>query len=121
MLAVYQTLARIALAEFGDVVARTTLIGGTPASPNKLRLTLSDGSFMDVWLSEDGDYAYHWEQRRQRGTIHRWDNAPHHPHLETFPKHLHAGDENTIVANQLSSVPAEALRQVLTFVRQNLA
>lgn len=24
--------------------------------------------------------------------IKRWDNAPHHPELDTFPHHLHEGD-----------------------------
>jgi len=40
--------------------------------------------------------------------------------IVTFPDHFHSGDENTILASQLNSVPAEALRQVLEFVRQNL-
>jgi len=65
MLAIYQALARIAQEEFGALVARTILIGGTPASPNKLRVTLKDRSFVDIWLSEDGDYAYHKDQPRQ--------------------------------------------------------
>lgn len=64
MLVVYQALARLALHEFKDIVTKTTLVGGTPASPNKLRLTLIDGSFLDIWLSTNGDYYYHWEQRR---------------------------------------------------------
>ena len=120
MLEIYQSLAHIALDEFSDLVTATVFAGGTAASPNKLRLHLQDGSFLDLWISEDGDYAYHLEQRRQRGFIHRWDNAPHHPRVETFPDHFHSVDENTILASQLNSVPAEALRQVLEFVRQNL-
>ncbi|MCI0475903.1 MAG: DUF6516 family protein [Anaerolineales bacterium] len=117
MLAIYQSLVRVASAEFDDVVVGTTLIGGTPANPNKLRLKLRDGSFLDIWLSLDGDYAYHWELRRQRGRLYRWDNAPHYPHVETFPAHFHDGDENTIIASQLSNVPEDALRQVLAFVK----
>ena len=76
MLAIYQALAILALREFSDVVSRTSFVGGTDASPNKLRLTLRDESFLEIWLSSDGDYAYHWEQRRQRGRLFRWDNAP---------------------------------------------
>jgi hypothetical protein len=120
MLVTYQTLARLALDEFKDVVTGTTFIGGTPASPNKLRLTFTDGSFLDVWLSADGDYAYHWEQRRQRGQLFRWDNAPHHPHVGTFPDHFHDGDEGTIVESYLDPAPEAALRQVLDFVRRQL-
>ena len=120
MLAAYQALMRLALDEFKDIITHTIFIGGTPASPNKLRLTLTDGSFLDVWLSADGDYSYHWEQRRQRGRLYRWDNAPHYPHVGTFPAHLHDGDENTIVESHLSPAPADALRQVLDFVRRRL-
>lgn len=120
MLVTYQALARRALDEFKDVVTRTTFVGGTPVSPNKLRLTLIDGSSLDVWLSVDGDYAYHWEQRRQRGRLYRWDNAPHHPRVGTFPDHFHDGDESTIVESYLDSTPEAALRQVLGFVRRQL-
>ena len=60
MLAIYQALASLALREFSDVVSHTGFVGGTEASPNKLRLTLVDGSFLEIWLSADGDYSYHW-------------------------------------------------------------
>ena len=76
MLRLYQALTQLALQEFGVIVSGTSFIGGTPANPNKLRLLLVDGSFVDIWLSSDGDYAYHWEHRRQSGRIYRWDNAP---------------------------------------------
>ncbi len=121
MLNVYQALARLAANEFGDVVSEAQLVGGTPASPNKLRITLTDGSFLDVWLSADGDYAYHWEQRRQQGRLYRWDNAPHYPTINSFPAHLHDGDEDTVVESDLSPAPESALRQVLEFVQRHLS
>lgn len=120
MLAIYQSLARTAEAEFSDVVTGTNYIGGTSSSPNKLRLALSDGSFVDIWLSADGDYAFHWERRRQTGQMYRWDNAPHHPTMSTFPAHFHDGDEATIMESRLSTEPDTALREVLRFVRERL-
>ena len=120
MLAIYKSLSQIASTEFNDLVIETTFIGGTPFNPNKLRMTLMDGSFLDMWLSADGDYSYHWERRRQRGKLYRWDNAPHHPRVATFPHHKHVGDEATIVESHLSSSPETAFRQVLEFVRQHL-
>jgi Family of unknown function (DUF6516) len=117
---IYQALARLAQNEFGDIVTRASYVGGTPASPNKLRLMLTDDSFLDIWLSAEGDYAYHWEQRRQRGRSYRWDNAPHHPHVGTFPAHLHNGDEHTLAESHLSATPEIALRDVLAFIRRNL-
>ena len=118
MLNTYQALARLALDEFKDTVINVTFVGGTSASPNKLRLTLTDGSFLDIWLSAEGDYAYHWEQRRQHGRLYRWDNAPHHPRVGTFPAHFHEGDENTVTESHLSSTPEAAMRQILDFVRK---
>jgi hypothetical protein len=38
------------------------------------------------------DYAYHWQNKEKR-LITRWDNAPHHPEIETFPNHVHEGDD----------------------------
>ena len=36
-------------------------------------------------------YSYHWQD--ENGTLLiRWDNAPHHKHLHTFPHHKHSPD-----------------------------
>jgi hypothetical protein len=36
-------------------------------------------------------YSYHWQTNR--GALRRrWDNAPHHPEIATFPDHQHNGD-----------------------------
>jgi hypothetical protein len=120
MLAVYGQLARLAQAEFGDIVTEVQLLGGTSSSPNKLRLQIKDGSFLDVWLSLDGDYAYHWECRRQRGQTFRWDNAPHHPRLPTFPDHFHEGDDHTVIESSLSRDPETALGEICAYIRHIL-
>ena len=120
MLAIYQTLVDLALADFDDVVTETKFVGGTPSSPNKLRLLIIDRSFLDIWLSADGDYSYHWERRGQTGEIYRWDNAPHHAQVSTFPDHQHRGNEQTIIESNLNSVPELALREILVFVRQEI-
>jgi len=39
------------------------------------------------------NYSYHW-QNNEKKLIKRWDNAPHHSNIETFPHHLH--DKNDI-------------------------
>lgn len=33
-------------------------------------------------------YRYHWQNKNSQ-LIKRWDNAPHHQDIETFPHHLH--------------------------------
>lgn len=35
-------------------------------------------------------YSYHWQTNAGR-LIKRWDNAPHHREIATFPDHLHDG------------------------------
>ena len=38
------------------------------------------------------DYSYHWQDKEKR-LITRWDNAPHHSEIETFPHHVHKGED----------------------------
>ncbi|MCZ7355749.1 MAG: DUF6516 family protein [Candidatus Methanoperedens sp.] len=120
MLLTYKTLEEVARTEFSDIVKDTALIGGRSAQPNKLRIYLTDGSFLDVWLSEEEDYSYHWEQRAVRGLIHRWDNAPDHPEIETFPNHFHDGKENNVLSSRLNADNRVAFKDVLGFIRIKL-
>ena len=117
MLIVYQALITLAQTEFGDIIVQTSFIGGTPTSPNKLRLHFIDRSFLDIWLSADGDYSYHWERRGQTGEIYRWDNAPHHAYINTFPDHFHRGEEQMVVESDLNPTPQLALHTILLFVQ----
>ncbi|MDI6811643.1 MAG: DUF6516 family protein [archaeon] len=59
-------------------------------------IELRDGSELHVFEYVNSrmhkkDYTYHWQDKEQR-LIARWDNAPHHPEIETFPHHLHEGE-----------------------------
>lgn len=40
-------------------------------------------------------YSFHWQDSAGH-LICRWDNAPHHPEVPTFPHHLHGPDEATV-------------------------
>jgi hypothetical protein len=120
MLLTYRLLEQIAKTEFSDIVKNTSLIGGKSAQPNKLRVFLIDGSFLDVWMSEENDYSFHWEQRAVRGLIHRWDNAPDHPEVESFPHHFHDGKENNIMNSQLGADMKGAFKDVLGFIKAKL-
>ena len=116
----YDELARLALTEFADIVTRAETLGRRAAVPLKLRLTVRDGTLIDVWLSPDLRYSYHWEQRAKRGLIYRHDNAPDHPDVATFPKHFHNGSESAVEESLIPNDPTMALRQFLTFVRDKL-
>ena len=44
-------------------------------------------------------YSFHWQLKN--GTpICRWDNAPHHREVATFPHHLHEGKTELVQAHQ---------------------
>jgi len=64
-----------------------------------LEITLKDGSvlhgFEYVVVSKGRiareKYRYHW--MNENGLIMRWDNAPHHREIESFPFHIHTKSE----------------------------
>jgi hypothetical protein len=76
----------------------------------RIRLRLPDDSFLEIskalvveegaltWLS----YRYHWQDASGR-VILRYDNAPHHPEVQSFPHHKHV--EETVVASDRPTLP----------------
>jgi hypothetical protein len=86
---------------------------------------LIDGSFIDFWWSTQipGRYAHHWERRHVDGTIYRHDNMPHPQwqSVTSFPKHFHAGDQQTVHDSTLPSEPEQALRAFLQFAERWIA
>lgn len=38
------------------------------------------------------NYSYHWQNKKDELIV-RWDNAPHHKHLITYPHHYHKNNE----------------------------
>lgn len=113
--------SRIALGEFADIVASVEFIYRRSAMPEKLRLHLQDGTFVDIWVNPSGArYSFHWEQRAKRGIIYRHDNAPDYPSISTFPKHFHNGSEDAVEESYLNNNLPAALREFLTFIRATL-
>lgn len=120
MLTQYQQIERMAHSEFPDIVASSRILHNRSPGSAKLRISLKDQTYMDIWLSETGKYSFHWEQRAVRGLIHRHDNAPDHPEIATYPKHFHNGDEHNISSSNLSYEPLYAAREFLEFARKNI-
>lgn len=56
-------------------------------------------------------YRHHWQDPSGR-LVRRWDNAPHHPEVETFPHHLHDGAEDRVVAHP-AVTGVEVLQRIL--------
>ncbi|MCF2138402.1 MAG: DUF6516 family protein [Candidatus Thorarchaeota archaeon] len=60
----------------------------------KIKAELVDESVLYIreFVSEsEFDYSYHW-QDKNGNLITRWDNAPHHTQVQTFPHHKHTPD-----------------------------
>ena len=109
-------LERIAREEYVDIVMDVYRIDA------KLRMLLTDGSYVDFWWSEvqEGRFAHHWNRQHVDGTIHRHDNSPHRKwrHIETFPQHYHREREDSVTASFLPVEPREAVRAFLTFCQE---
>ena len=62
-------------------------------------MLLVDGSrlFVKDYLFLDGQikYSFHWQDKEGICII-RWDNAPHHQDVNTFPYHKHIGQSENI-------------------------
>lgn len=66
----------------------------------RYRLNLRDGGLLEIFELVhiiDGKvqikkYSFHW-QDAMGNLIKRWDNAAHHPEVETYPHHVHNGSD----------------------------
>ena len=86
----------------------------------KMRVSIRDGSILHIreYVDEtERSYSYHW-QTPEGALIIRWDNAPHHRDLPTFPHHKHARGE---VLPSYTIACEEILEEigVLLFEREN--
>jgi hypothetical protein len=81
----------------------------------RLRIIFSDGSllFAKEYIDPDErNYSFHW-QKADNQMVMRWDNAPHHTNISTFPHHKHCG-ENILENTEIS------LKDVLNIIRMSL-
>ncbi len=89
----------------------------------RYKLSMSDGSLLELMerLVQERQsvtvtkYRCHWQDKEAR-IIKRWDNAPHHQQVKTFPHHRHDGSETNVVSHE-----AVTGLEVLEFVTSQLA
>lgn len=112
-------LRRIAEIEYSDIVTQTDLLG------SKLRVLLTDASYVDVWASRklEGRFGFHWERRHLDGQIYRYDNFPdtNWSHVSTFPFHLHDGDQDNVVAAPFARSREQGFREFMAFVERAMS
>jgi hypothetical protein len=111
-------LQRIAEIEFAAIVAQTDRLGA------KLRILLTDTSFVDVWVSRKlvDRFGFHWERRHLDGHIYRYDNFPdtNWNAVSTFPLHFHDGDQNNVVASPFAMNLEQGFRDFMAFVQHKM-
>jgi hypothetical protein len=118
----FQRIGEVVITEFSDIAVDAHLRFTPSGAVERLRIFLVDETFLDIWLSLSGKYAYHWEQRHVRGCIHRHDNAPHKKWktVKTFPKHFHDGKEDNVKESLIPNDPIAATKYFLTFVSNSI-
>ncbi len=88
----------------------------------RYRVLLSDGGLVEMserlvemrGMVTTTKYRHHWQDGKGY-LLKRWDNAPHHPSVETFPNHLHDGAEEMVVSHT-AVTGLEVLQHILAEV-----
>ena len=120
ILTVYKELVLIAEEQFSDIVLSADIMFTSSNRAQKLRVSLIDDTFVDIWLTLDGRYSYHWHSFEK--FIYRHDNAPHEKwnFVSTFPKHCHDGKEKNVTASDIPDDYRRAMQFFMGKVREKL-
>jgi len=81
----------------------------------KCRADLVDGSILHINESvvlAMSKYSYHWQGANYELIV-RWDNAPHHQQISSFPHHRHE-------YNAVHDSPKVSIEDVLTEIEHRL-
>ncbi len=122
ILSVYNSLLELVNKEFKDICEDANIMFSSTGRAQKVRIYLIDNTIVDVWLSRDGRYSYHWSNKGVRDYVLRHDDAPHEKWntVSTFPKHCHEGSESNIVSSIIPDDPNDALRFFLQRVKEKI-
>ena len=58
---VYNSLIELVNKEFNDICEDAAIMFSTTGRAQKVRIYLIDNTIVDVWLSRDGRYSYHFK------------------------------------------------------------
>ena len=65
-----------------------------------------------LFLKGKRKYSYHWQDEKGNLLI-RWDNSPHHFHINTFPNHKH-------IKNKVVESEETILRAVMEVIKRKI-
>jgi hypothetical protein len=113
---IIDSLQRHSIIIFNYEVLKFNLVGESYQLVCQIALT--DGSILHVrdYLFLDGvrKYSFHWQTASGECII-RWDNAPHHQTVETFPFHAHYGKDERVEPS-----PPMNLDKVLNYIEHQI-
>ena len=113
-----ETIRRIAEVEFESIVIFSETLG------KKLRLYLSDQSFIDIYVSQTikNRFAFHWERQHLDGKIYRFDNYPdiRWKEVKGFPYHFHDGKQNKVIKAGFPQEIIAGFRNFMHFVQHRI-
>lgn len=78
----------------------------------RCRVFFWDGSYLDIYevVSTEHGYPirvhYAYTYLREGKRVFRYDNAPHHPEIETHPHHKHIGPAGELVPSEPPTLSA---------------
>jgi hypothetical protein len=87
----------------------------------RCRVSFWDGSFLDLYevISTELGYPvrvhYAYTYVRNGKHVFRYDNAPHHPEIATYPHHKHIGEKE-----HLAPADQPTLNQILAEIEEQL-
>lgn len=118
-MATLDEIRRIAEVEFAPIVTDVVIMGV------KLRIILTDTSYVDVWVSKklENRFGFHWERGHLDGTIYRYDNFPDTDwkHIPTYPFHFHNGSQDAVEAPSFSQDVIQGFRDFMGFIAAEIA
>jgi len=92
----------------------------------RCRVLFWEGSFLDIYEVVNTElgypvkvhYAYTYLQKGEQ--VFRYDNAPHHPKIETHPHHKHVGSRNALSAAHEPNL-SQVLDEIVAILKRNNA
>lgn len=75
----------------------------------------------ELSTSTESKYSYHWQTKTGK-IICRWDNAPHHPNIKTFPHHKHKGSKQNVLPSEEITLEKvlEALKKRIRRIKKEI-
>lgn len=107
------TLRRSSLVKNLEVIE---LVEEESAQLLRVKVEFVDGSLLHVReaiFSDSSKYSHHWQTQAGELLI-RWDNAPHHHEVPSYPDHKHEGER---LGSSTRVSVEEVLNEIATVLR----